>query len=216
MYAIALSILQQMKELGYEGYIVGGYPRDRYRGFENSDIDICTSMPFSLLEHTFYVINPQERYGACTIQKEGFSFEVTIYRKDYYHDNRYPEIEFVSTLQEDLYRRDFVMNTLCIDMDGKYVDLMGAQTDIDAKLIRSMGNPDIKLKEDPLRIIRAIRFAADLDFSLEQTLYDSIQKNKYLLKQLSSTRVQKEIEKVQNQEKWKYYLEALDLREYLS
>lgn len=216
MYTTALSLLKQIKESGYEGYIVGGYPRDQYRGYENSDIDICTSMPIALLEQTFHVINKQVQYGSCTIEKDEFLFEVTIYRKDYYGENRYPEIETVSTLEEDLCRRDFVMNTLCIDCDGKYVDLMGAKYDIDAKIIRSVGNPDIKFNEDPLRMIRAIRFASDLDFSMEQSLYDSILKNKHLLKQLSHNRTEKEIRKVKNQEKWNSYLEVLDLKSYLS
>ncbi len=216
MYETALLILQKIKKIGYEGYIVGGYPRDQYRGYQNPDIDICTSMPFSLLEKTFVVIDKHEKYGALTIQENGFSYEVTVYRRDFYNKDRYPEIEFVSTLKEDLDRRDFIINTLCIDCNGKYVDYMGAREDIDAKIVRCVGDPDIKLKEDPLRMIRAIRFAIDFDFSLDQSLYDAIVRHKDLLKGLSATRIQKEMQKIQNHDKLNSYIEMLDLKQYLS
>lgn len=216
MYEVALSILKNMHDLGYEGYIVGGFPRDRYLGIENKDIDICTSMPLVKLEEYFTLSAKQVTYGSCTIQNNGYLFEVTVYRKDQYYNNRYPEITYVSTLQEDLFRRDFVMNTLCIDRNGNYVDYMKAKDDIDHKIIRSINNPEIKFQEDPLRIIRALRFAVDLDFKIEKELYNAIIEQKELLATLSKTRVQKEIDKIKNIEKWNSFIEELDLKKYLS
>lgn len=216
MYAAALSILEEIHKLGYEGYIVGGYPRDYYRGLENEDIDICTSMLPNVIEKNFCIIESYSAYGSFVIEKNDYRFELTTYRKDIYLGKRYPQVEFVSTLLEDLKRRDFVMNTLCINRNGCYVDLLGARTDIDDRIIRMVGNPTVKLKEDPLRIIRAIRFAADLDFHIESSLKECIKEYRNLLSQLSSSRIQKEVSKVQNLSKWDYWIELLDLECYLS
>lgn len=215
MYEVALSILKQISALGYEAYIVGGYPRDQYRGILNSDIDICTSMPPELIEQYFCVNEGHPKYGSFIIEKENYLFEITTYRKDFYSENRYPVIEFVSTLEEDLQRRDFIMNTLCINCNGEYVDLMDAIKDIDKKQIRMVGNPNIRFKEDPLRIVRALRFASDLEFELDLDLQKAILENKNLLRNLSVSRVQKEIDKVQNQKNWNYWVQLLDLKSYL-
>lgn len=215
MYEVALSLLKKISQLGYEAYIVGGFPRDYYRGVKNTDIDICTSMSPDVIERNFVIVENHSSYGSFVIEKDNYQFEITTYRKDIYLEHRYPKVEFVSTLKEDLQRRDFVMNTLCIDQNGLYVDLLGAKGDIDEKIIHSVGNPEEKLKEDPLRIVRAIRFAADLDFCIETAFMECIKQYGYLLHQLSQSRIQKEINKVRNQKKWDYWVELLDLKSYL-
>lgn len=215
MYEVACSILRKINQLGYEAYIVGGYPRNRYMEIDSEDIDICTSMPIDAIVQTFVIQESYPQYGSFLIKENQFFYELTIYRKDYYGKNRYPSIVFVNTLKEDLQRRDFVMNTLCIDADGQYIDLLGAKDDIDKKIIRMVGNPDQRLQEDPLRIVRAIRFAADFDFELELNLMQSIVRNKSLLKTLSNARIQKELSKVHNMVKWNDWVEHLDLESYL-
>ncbi len=216
MYEVALSLLQKIKTLGYEAYIVGGYPRDAYLGLLSTDIDICTSMrPIQILK-SFLVLEDRSQYGSFIIEEKGFLFEITTYRKDYYHNNRYPEIQYVDTLKEDLYRRDFTMNTLCINQNGEYIDLLGAIQDIQNKSIRMIGNPNVRLKEDPLRILRAIRFAVNLNFEIEKSLYESIKQNKELLHKISTSRMQKELAKVHNQKKWNEWIELLDLDVHLS
>ena len=215
MYEVALSLLKKINQLGCEAYIVGGYPRDRYMGFHSADIDICTSMLPDMIEQTFSVIKSHSEYGSFVIEENQFRFEVTTYRKDCYINSRYPKIEFVDTLKEDLNRRDFTINTLCINYDGEYIDLLGARKDIDQRQIRMVGDPNIRLKEDPLRIIRALRFASDLNFEIEKTLYESIIQNKALLNTLSLSRMQKETMKVHNQKKWKDWIKLLDLSSYL-
>ena len=216
MYEVALSLLQKIKTLGYEAYIVGGYPRDAYLGLLSTDIDICTSMRPSQILKSFLVLEDRSQYGSFIIEEKGFLFEITTYRKDYYHNNRYPEIQYVDTLKEDLYRRDFTMNTLCINQNGEYIDLLGAIQDIQNKSIRMIGNPNVRLKEDPLRILRAIRFAVNLNFEIEKSLYESIKQNKELLHTISTSRMQKELAKVHNQKKWNEWIELLDLDVHLS
>lgn len=215
MYETALSLLKEINDLGYEAYIVGGYPRDKYLGVSNSDIDICTSLSSELIEQYFLVKEGHPQYGSYVIEKNSYLFEITTFRKDHYNNNRYPEVEFVSTLQEDLQRRDFIINTLCINVEGDYVDLLGARKDIDDRMIRMIGDPFVRFKEDPLRIIRALRFAADLEFDLEEKLKETIIYHRELLTALSSSKMKKEIDKVKNDKNWNYWVQLLDLKSYL-
>lgn len=215
MYEAALSLLKKIHQLGYEAYIVGGYPRDLYMGIPSTDIDICTSMLPDMIRKNFSIVESHFEYGSFVIEESQFRFEITTYRKDYYINNRYPKIEFVDSLKEDLNRRDFIINTLCINDNGEYIDLLGARKDIDQGKLCMVGDPNIRLKEDPLRIIRALRFASDLDFEMDTSLYESIKQNKELLNTLSLSRMEKEIQKVRNQKKWNEWIQLLDLSSYL-
>lgn len=196
MYEEAINFIKKIKMMGYEAYIIGGYPRDKYCGINNCDIDICTNMKPEMLKEKFNVLK-DNGYGSLIID----NFEITTYRKDIYTDTRYPIIQYVDTLIEDINRRDFIINTLCIDSEGKYVDLLGAISDIENKIIRSVGNADTKFKEDPIRIIRAIRFNIDLKFELNSDIIDSIKRNKELLNNISKTKIEKEINKIKNKER---------------
>lgn len=215
MYEMALTILKKIENLGYEAYIVGGYPRDHYLGINSIDIDICTSMLPNQIQQNFSVIENHEIYGNCMIEEQGFLYEITTYRKDTYNQNRYPKVTFVSTLEEDLQRRDFSINTLCINQEGKYVDLLNARKDMDSKIIKMIGNADDRIKEDPLRIIRAIRFSSDLNFDIDSSLCEAIQNNKQLLKTLTKSKIEKEIHKIRNHKKYNYWIQYLDLKPYL-
>ena len=196
MYEEALKILKKINMLGYEAYIVGGYPRDKYLNITSYDIDICTNMPPDIIKKNFKVTK-DSGYGSLMIEDK---FEITTYRRDIYNKNRFPEIEYVSTLEEDLKRRDFIINTLFIDLNGNYIDKLNAIDDLDNKIIRTIKNANISFKEDPLRIIRALRFKIDLNFSLNDDIIESINKNKELLKTISNKRIEKEINKSKNKE----------------
>lgn len=197
MYQEALNILKKINDLGYDGYIIGGYPRDKYLSIENYDIDICTNMlPEEIIKN--FNVTKNNGYGSLIINN---SFEITTYRKDKYNDSRFPFIEYVETLKEDLQRRDFTINTLCIDLNGNYIDLMNARKDLDNKIIKTIKNADESFKEDPLRIIRAIRFMIDLDFSLSEEVNEAIINNKLLLKKISQGRIKREIDKIKNKDK---------------
>ncbi len=210
MYEIALKLLKEIKKLGYTAYIVGGYPRDKYMEITSEDIDICTNMTPTVMKQNFIITASFEKYGSMRILYDGYSFEITTFRKDgIYKDKRRPEtVEFVQTLEEDLERRDFVINTLCIDENGCYVDLLGARKDIDKKIIRVVGDTKKKLSEDPLRIVRALRFSIDLDFHLTEDIQTFI-KNNNLLKEVSESKKQEEIKKCKNSVKLNDILKEL-------
>lgn len=197
MYEDALKIIDILKNNGYESYIIGGYPRDKYLNINSNDIDICTNALPENIELLFDNVNTKNsKYGNTIVN----GFEITTFRKenDYIDFRRPNKIEFVKTLKEDLNRRDFIINTLCIDENGDYIDLLGAIKDIDEQIIRTVGNTEIKLKQDVLRILRAIRFSTTLDFKLDIDIIDFIKKYGYLVKELSYTRKKEELNKIFN------------------
>lgn len=196
MYELALLLLKKINDLGYVAYIVGGYPRDKYLNIESFDIDICTNMKPDMLKEYFNVTR-DNGYGSVIIDNK---FEVTTFRRDTYDNSRYPKIEYVNSLEEDLERRDFIINTLCIDYKGNYIDKLGAIKDIENKIIRTVKNSNNSFKEDPLRIVRALRFKIDLNFKLNSDIINSINEFSYLLDTISKTRLEKEIEKSHNKE----------------
>ena len=214
MYQTAIAILKKIKKIGYNGYIIGGYPRDIYLGIINSDIDICSNIKESALKENFNIVK-STKFGSFIILENNYNYEITLFRNEIYKDNRYPIINYVDTLEEDLKRRDFTINTLCIDYNGNYVDLMGARKDIDNKIIKVVGDINQKIKEDPLRIIRAIRFSSDLNFNIEEDLKKYIINNKEILNNLTKSRINKEIKKVKNKTNFYNLIKILDLEKYI-
>lgn len=197
MYDTALRLLNKINEYGYVAYMVGGYPRDLYLKRSFTDIDICTdATPMELMKIFPEVITSNSEYGSVTIIFEQVKFEITTFRKEFgYKNNRHPlKIEYVDTLEEDLQRRDFTINTLCIDKDGNQIDLLNAKEDLDNKIIKCVGNPKIRLKEDALRILRAIRFATILNFKIDKNLKYYIKRYGHLLKKLSKDRCKDELD----------------------
>lgn len=209
MYEEALKILKKFNYYNYEAYIVGGYPRDKYLNIESNDIDITTNATPQEIKKIFQnVIDKYEKYGNIIIVENNYKYQVTTFRKDKYLDDRKNvKIKYVNTLKEDLYRRDFIINTLCINKDGNYVDLLNAKTDIDKKIIRLIKKDS--MKEDPLRILRAIRFATVLNFKIDIKLEEEIVKYGYLISKLSEYRKQEEINKIINSENKEYGLNLI-------
>lgn len=197
MYETALNILNIIEDNGYKAYIVGGYPRDKYLGIESTDIDICTNAKVADLELLFNDIDTKyKNYGNCIVHMNNYNFEITTFRKEKYLKNRNDvEIDFIDSLNEDLIRRDFTINALCIDKDGKYIDILNSINDLDNKTIRLIGNVD-RLKDDPLRILRAIRFSGNLNFKLDNYLIEGINKYGYLITNLSNNKIKEEINKM--------------------
>ncbi len=212
MYETALRLLEKISNYGYVAYMVGGYPRDLYLKRTFTDIDICTdATPMELHQIFSEVVTTNSEYGSVTVVFEKIKFEITTFRKEFkYKDHRRPEkIEYVDTLEEDIKRRDFTINTLCIDKDGKQIDLIGAKQDLDNKIIRTVGNPKQSLKEDALRILRAIRFAATLNFTIEPKLKTYIKKYGYLLKKISKDRKKDELDLIFSSPNKAYGIELL-------
>lgn len=199
MYETALRLIKKIEEQGFKAYIVGGYSRDLYLNRESVDIDICTSAtPKEVKEIFSGSVLPRQEYGGVTIISNNIRFEITTFRKEIkYENNRFPvKIKYIDTLIDDLERRDFTINTLCIDSNGKTIDLLNAKQDLDEKVIKCVGNTDRKIKEDILRSLRAIRFATILNFKLDKNLKKAIKKYGHLLKKLSYYRKKEELEKI--------------------
>ena len=221
MYKRAIEVLNKLSMNGYLAYIVGGYPRDNLLGIKTKDIDICTNAkPMEIMELFDTEALTDVKYGSVKVIYKNYKFDVTTFRKDIkYEDNRKPiKIKYINDLKKDLLRRDFTINTICIDKDGNYVDLLEARNDIDNKVIRTVGNPRYRLKEDALRILRAIRFASILDFDIEDKTKNYIVKYGYLLKKLSGSRKKEELNKIfasVNKEKSRELIMSLGLDKYL-
>ena len=191
-----LEILNILNDNGYEAYIVGGYVRDYLLNIKSTDFDICTNAHYEDLKNLFNVSN--YNYGSFKINYKNNLYEVTTFRKDLnYINNRKPEkIEYVNSLYEDLQRRDFTINTICMDKNKNIIDLLNGRNDLKNKIIKVVGDTDNKIKEDALRILRAIRIATILNFKLDNSLYNSIKKYGYLIKNLSYFRKRQELDKI--------------------
>lgn len=196
MYEIALKLLNEISNMGYEAYIVGGYPRNLLIGKQNTDIDICTSANPNIIKENFKVVKDNSKFGSMQIEYNSYLFEITTFRIELEYNGRYPKIEYTESLIEDLKRRDFTINTICIDKDGNYIDLMGAISDLNNKTIKCIGDTKTKLKEDPIRILRAIRFSGELDFEIDKDLEYNIKIYGNLLEKLSKGQIKKELDKM--------------------
>ena len=199
MLESALKVLSQIEEYGYKAYIVGGFVRDYLLGKKSPDVDITTNATPKDLKYIFpNSFLPNEAYGAITIISDKIRFEITTFRKEIsYSNNRKPlEFEYIDNLKEDLLRRDFTINTFCIDSSGKIIDLLNVMNDLDNKIICTVHNEMDSFTEDALRILRAIRFATVLDFKLSQSVKDAIKKCKKYLKIISYKRKKDELDKI--------------------
>lgn len=194
MYESAIKILNILENNGYKAYIVGGYVRDKILGIESNDIDIITNAKPDELNKIFNK-KFSNNYGCIILPYNGYEFEITTFRKEFYKDNdRRPyKIEYINDLKEDLIRRDFTINSICIDKNEDYIDLLSGINDINNKVIRVISDSDKKIYDDPLRILRAIRFASIYDFDLDNNLISSISKYKDRLEYISFDRIKDEL-----------------------
>lgn len=199
MLETALKVLNIIEDNSYEAYIVGGFVRDYVMGIKSNDVDITTNARPKDLIKIFPNANiDNEVYGSVTVYLNNIRFEITTYRDDgNYLDNRHPDtINYVNDLKTDLKRRDFTINTICMDKAGNIVDLLSCRSDIDNKIIKTVINPLESFKIDSLRILRAIRFATTLDFELAKEVKEAIIQSRYLLKDLSINRKKEELDKI--------------------
>ena len=213
MFEKAIEVLKIIEKKGFKAYIVGGYVRDIYLSLNASDIDIATSAtPKDLIKIFKKNVIIDENYGSTKLTYKNTCFDITTFRRDIkYKDNRKPtEIEYVDSIGEDLNRRDFTINTLYMDKDGNIIDILNAKKDINNKVIRCVGNADEKLKEDSLRILRAIRFATVLNFKIDKELEHAIKKNISTLKELSFHRKKEELNYIFRSSNYEYGLELIN------
>lgn len=183
----------------FECYVVGGAVRDFLLGKEPTDYDLATNaLPEDVKKvfSAYSVIETGLKHGTVTLIIEHMHIEITTYRSEKgFIDHRYPsQITFVTSLKEDLARRDFTINALAYH--NELIDYFQGENDLKNRLIRTVGNSDQRFQEDGLRILRAIRFSAILGFSLEEETKQSVFKNKELLYHLSNERIRNEFTKI--------------------
>lgn len=193
-------LLRRLTDRGYEAYAVGGCVRDTLLGRTPGDWDICTSAMPEETEACFRpaVIETGLKHGTVTVLLKGEQYEITTFRRDgAYADHRRPEqVDFVRDLREDLSRRDFTVNAMAAGADGAIIDLFEGRADLGKKLLRCVGDPDRRFQEDALRILRGLRFASQLGFSVEERTACAMEENKELLSCVSGERTYAELTKL--------------------
>ena len=199
MIELGLEIINKLYREGYVAYIVGGYVRDSLLNIKSNDVDITTNAKPKEIKEIFPSCEiKSDSYGAVIIKYKKYWFDVTTMREEMeYLDSRHPSgVIYVNDLKKDLLRRDFTINALCFDKDGKLIDLIGGKKDLDKKIIRTIGESNKSFSDDALRILRAIRFASLLDFKLSDEVSMAIKNNKHLLVKLSNARKKEELDKI--------------------
>lgn len=199
MLEIALKLLQKIEDAGFSAYLVGGFVRDYVLGIPSCDIDVATSAtPMDIKALFMDACLSHEEYGSITVMVKQIRFEITTFRREsHYVDHRRPlDFEYITDLVEDLRRRDFTMNTLCMNKEGEILDYFHGIRDIHDKVIRTVGNASDKFREDALRILRAVRFSTTLDFTLSEEIIEAIQNTKKYLSSLSYQRKREELDKI--------------------
>ncbi len=193
------AILHTLQEAGYEAYAVGGCIRDSLLGRRPDDWDITTSAKPQETKALFgKTIDTGIQHGTVTVIRHGRGYEVTTYRVDgEYEDGRHPkEVTFTASLKEDLRRRDFTVNAMAYNEEDGLVDLFGGRQDLEQKIIRCVGEANERFEEDALRIMRAVRFSAQLGFSIEERTKEAIRGHAERLRQVSAERIQVELTKL--------------------
>ena len=195
------ALLETLEGAGFEAHLVGGCVRDLLRGVEPQDWDICTSALPDETKACFprhRLLETGLRHGTVTVLAGHRPYEITTYRADGpYSDGRRPDrVEFVPDLVQDLARRDFTVNAMALGLDGVLHDPFGGRADLAAGVIRCVGDPDRRFQEDGLRLMRALRFAACLDFAIHPATSAAIRRNLPMLDKVAAERVQAELRKL--------------------
>ncbi|MGH9351812.1 MAG: CCA tRNA nucleotidyltransferase, partial [Terriglobia bacterium] len=196
----ATQVLTTLREAGFQAYFVGGCVRDLVMGREPKDYDVATDARPEQVQAVFpesLMVGAQ--FGVVALPRDGGPIEVATFRSDgLYADGRHPSGgHYAETAKEDVERRDFTINGLLYDpQEGRVIDYTGGQEDIRARRIRAIGDPGKRFREDHLRMLRAVRFAARLGFSLDAALLSSIRELRGLTQGVSRERVRDEILKI--------------------
>ena len=197
------NVIHLLEDAGGKVFYVGGWVRDSIMDRDSKDIDLLVcGLPLEAIPEILNQLGKAnlvgDSFGVCNLRSGETSLDIAVPRKDKKvgegHQGFEVEIGDHITLEDDLYRRDFTVNAIALDPDGKYIDPYKGEEDIKAKIIRAL-NPEVFV-DDPLRLLRAIRFAAQLGFSIESATWDLIVKNATLIRQITGERIATELEKI--------------------
>lgn len=192
-------VIKALEAAGFETYAVGGCVRDSLLGRSPSDWDIATAAKISQITGVLPEAKVlSEKFGVAQVKFDDGNIDIATFRiEGTYSDHRRPdEVEFVASIEEDLKRRDFTINAIADNPDKAITDPFGGREDLKSRLVKTVGNPAERFEEDPLRMLRAIRLAAELDFDLHKSVYDGILEKKHLIGGLSKERMRNEFEKI--------------------
>ncbi|WP_110927636.1 CCA tRNA nucleotidyltransferase [Bacillus massiliglaciei] len=199
LFRKAVPVLDKLEKAGYEAYFVGGCVRDHLIGRPIHDVDIASSATPEEVKSLFpKTVDVGIEHGTIMVLEEGSSYEVTTFRTETgYSDFRRPDaVTFVRSLEEDLKRRDFSMNSIAMDKQGKLIDPYNGRQDIESRIIKTVGNPEDRFREDALRMMRAIRFVSQLGFRVDDKAFHSLQTHGALLQNIAMERIFSEFEKI--------------------
>ncbi len=198
-----LELNNKFRAAGVSLYMVGGTVRDFILYKDVHDYDLATDatpdqVVVILKDYNFDATF--KKYGVITLKKDGIRYDIVTFRKEFvYIDYRHPAIiDYVKSIEEDVVRRDFTINGLYMDDRFQIYDYVGGQKDIENKIIRTIGDPTVRITEDPLRILRAIRFSLEFGFSIEPSLESAIKENVGLLHELNPDKIKHELSKFKN------------------
>ncbi len=218
---IPKDVIEAMKILhshGYQAYIVGGAVRDLLLGKSPSDYDIATdATPEEVMkifeQHGWKAVPTGIEFGTVLVlpPSRSIKIEVTTFRKEMYKEERgrKPIVSWAKSLREDVERRDFTINALAIDIHGNVIDYVGGVEDLRRGIIRFVGNPDERIREDPLRMLRALRFAAKLGFTIDPETFEAIKRNVEKITRVSMERIRDEILKAAETKRFHKFIELL-------
>lgn len=195
----ALLVIEKLNNAGFSAYLVGGCVRDLIMSKPPHDYDISTNaLPAQVQKLFSDTVDTGSQFGTILVKEQGEPIEVTTFRKEgIYEDGRHPEsVEFVSELKQDVLRRDFTINGMAYHPNEGIIDYVGGMADIQNKLIRTIGNPDARFKEDSLRILRGMRFACNLNYQVEKQTMQSMNKLKENITKTSVERIWQEMQKI--------------------
>jgi len=195
----ALDIVRTLRRAGHEAYFVGGCVRDRLMGLEPKDYDIVTSARPEIVRDLFErTVSVGEAFGVIIVVRDGHPFEVATYRSDgAYLDGRRPVSVVFAGARQDVERRDFTINGMLFDpIEDKVIDWVGGRRDMEARQIRTIGDPRRRFAEDRLRMMRAIRFAARFGYGIEEGTYAALYESAESLSAISAERIGEELVKI--------------------
>ncbi|MBR4909744.1 MAG: CCA tRNA nucleotidyltransferase [Clostridia bacterium] len=192
-------IIDTLNENGFSAYMVGGCVRDLLLHNDPHDYDVCTSAtPEDVIRLFDKTVNTGVKHGTVTVIIDKQPVEVTTFRTEgEYGDFRHPDkVVYVRDLESDLSRRDFTVNAMCYNDKEGLIDIFGGEKDLKAKVLRAVGDPDTRFKEDALRILRLFRFCSALGFKAEEKTLAAAKQNAYLLKNISAERISAELSRI--------------------